>query len=580
MSTHVRIWLSILLYGALLTPIFAQTEKQSADKSDSLPSIAPKVESIDDTIDRVIAREHEELAVINTYHPIVETYVQRLNQKRNGEPLLSMDYYYLGQATLSGSKPPSYRSMLTSSDQYPKSGLANGDFNPFGFIQMIYVDRKGLDKRHYSFQYVGREFLGDVRCLVFDVKPLPKAGPGRFYGRIWAEDKVYTIVRFNGVYLPVYHNHAVNSHFDSWRMNVQPDLWLPAYAFAEETDLKIRKLEIKYINDLDRLRFRAQTRFWGYNLKDPNQEQEFSKLAVESPTGVTDNAFNDQEHDQSPVQATRNWQSQADNNVINTLVREGLVAPAGEVDKALDTVVNNLVATNNLDIEPPVHCRVLLTSTFDLFAVGHVIVISRGQLDVLPDEATLATMLAQGLAEIIVAKTSVDRFAFYDIVQLSPLEGLRRFSFRVNPREREESNRKAIAILQNSPYKNNLATAGLFLKEYEQDSKKLRALVAPHLGDRIHVASELTNAAPTLQPGKLDQVVALPMGTRIKLDPWTDKIELVKAKPTSLASARENMPLELTPLQPYLTRYAKQKSTGGPPKVVLNGAASSSPPEP
>ncbi len=68
---------------------------------------------------------------------------------------------------------------------------------------------------------------GEVRCVVFDVTPLPKSGKGRFKGRIWAEDQNYTIVRFNGVYTPLAGINGFNLHFDSWRMNVQPGLWLP-----------------------------------------------------------------------------------------------------------------------------------------------------------------------------------------------------------------------------------------------------------------------------------------------------------------------------------------------------------------
>ena len=82
---------------------------------------------------------------------------------------------------------------------------------------MIYIDNNGLDRSHYQFDYVRREFLGDVRCVVFDVTPLPKSGKGRFKGRIWAEDQNYTIVRFNGVYTPIAGINGFNLHFDSWR---------------------------------------------------------------------------------------------------------------------------------------------------------------------------------------------------------------------------------------------------------------------------------------------------------------------------------------------------------------------------
>jgi hypothetical protein len=125
-------------------------------------------------------------------------------------------------------------------------------------VQIAYIDRIGFGRQHYGFHYVGREFLGEVRCIVFDLQPLE--GRGRFYGRIWAEDKSYTIVRFNGVYLPAFYKGHYNSHFDSWRVNVNSDLWLPSNIFAEETDLRVHTIEIKYVNDLDRLRFKPQSR--------------------------------------------------------------------------------------------------------------------------------------------------------------------------------------------------------------------------------------------------------------------------------------------------------------------------------
>ena len=50
---------------------------------------------------------------------------------------------------------------------------------------------------------------------------------------------------------------------------------------------------------------------------------------------------------------------------------------------SLDTVVNNIMVTNNLELPPGVHVRVMLTSPLETFTVGHTIIISRGLLDVL-----------------------------------------------------------------------------------------------------------------------------------------------------------------------------------------------------
>ena len=66
-------------------------------------------------------------------------------------------------------------------------------------------------------------------------------------------------------------------------------------------------------------------------------------------------------------------------------------------------------------MEPAVHCRILLTSPLESFTVGHTIVLSRGLIDVLPDEASLATMIAHELAHIVLSHPVIDtRFAFAD----------------------------------------------------------------------------------------------------------------------------------------------------------------------
>jgi hypothetical protein len=230
------------------------------------------------------------------------------------------------------------------------------------------------------------------------------------------------------------------------------------------------------------------------------------------------------------------------------------------VDKALETVVNNLEVGNNIDIQPEVHCRVMLTGTLEMFSIGHTIVLSRGLIDVLPDEASIATMLAQELADIIMTKPSTDQWGFNDTTTVTATEALGHFSFRDTPEQVHQDGEKALELLKNSLYKDKLATAGLFLKQLDADSKTLPVLINPHLGNRIYLADQLISSAPSLEPTKLDQIAALPIGGRVKLDPWNDHVELNKAKPLPLLSAREKMPFEITPFMPYLTRYQKPGS--------------------
>src|ERR1700733_10885401 len=460
MRTSKKFILATLLMGAVAGAASAQAQTQTADQTrpQAGATTAGPVTTVDQAIDRVIAREHDEMATIRRYNPIIETYVQDMKPDDKMGAIPVRDHYYLGQADLA--KGVVDNSMLAKKKGKLDSvnplahmgGWFTSSYIPEGFLQMIYIDTNGFDRQHYQIDYVRREFLGEVRCLVFDFTPLPKSGKGRFKGRVWAEDQGYTIVRFNGVYTPVAGINGFNLHFDSRRLNVHPGLWLPAYVFSQESDMK------DFLGN--HVRFKSQTRLWGYNLKNVGRQEEFSELTIESPNAVQDQAA---PQDRSPIEAQREWQHQAEINVVDRLQRTGLLAPPGEVAKVLETVVNNLEVTNNLDVEPDVHCRVMLTGTLEMFSIGHTIVLSRGLIDVLPDEASLATMLAQELADIIMTKPSTDQWGFNDTTTVTATEALSHFSFKDTPEQIHQDSVKAVELLKNSPYKDKLARAALFL---------------------------------------------------------------------------------------------------------------------
>src|SRR6202171_6109415 len=205
------------------------------------PNTADQARTMDDVIDRVIMYENRANQQILQYSPLVETYIQNLKPDKELGFVPAGDKYFLGRAEFS--KGVNLVS-LTDADTKGKkffSGIGNFfsfamQYLPDGFLQMIFIDTNGFDKQHYKFDYVRREFLGEVRCLVFDVSPQSKAGKGRFLGRIWVEDQDYHIVRFNGAYGG--NGHASwYFHFDSWRTNLQPGLWLPSFVYSEEKDL-------------------------------------------------------------------------------------------------------------------------------------------------------------------------------------------------------------------------------------------------------------------------------------------------------------------------------------------------------
>src|SRR5580704_4356682 len=500
-----------------------------------LTAAAQQVDALGQVVDRIISQEQAEMNSIKPYSPLVETYIQNLKGDKDLGTIPAGDKYFMGRAVLA--KGVDLEPLTDGGDNREgiKKKVFGGlgsmfslsmEYLPRGFLQMIYIDENGFDKEHYKFDYVRREFLGEVRTLVFDVTPLPKAGKGRFSGRIWVEDQDFHIVRFNGAYSGSSRTNYY-FHFDSWRVNSGPNLWLPAFIYSEESDLNFALAK--------RISFKAQTRLWGYNLGHSAQEQELSKILIESQTPVKDQSTT--QNDINPVMAQRNWDRQAEDNVVDRLERLGLLAPVGEVDKVLDTVVNNLEVTNNLDIQAEIRCHVLLTSTLESFTIGHTVVFSRGLIDVLPDEASLATMVSHELAHVVLGHRIDGQYAFFDRLLFDEKDTFHHFGFARTQTEEDAANVKANELLQNSPYKEQLATAKLFMDALETRQKDIPNLISPHLGDRVPVSMSVASAAPASQPpdpppandkSKPSQspIVALPLGGRVKMDPWSDKLEM------------------------------------------------------
>jgi len=558
--------LSTLLLLALISSAAAQdahVSRLAASGSDLAP-VPTKGEtprsvpgSFDEVVDRVVAREHLLLAQMHDMRPIVETYVQNLKSDGKGNASPVNDQYFLGRLDMNdGPEGVSFVGQQDASKSRLNklTGIFSLHFQPLGFAQMVVPDTD-FDKTNYIFSYVRREFLGDVRCVVIDVQPKPDAPAGRFEGRVWVEDKDFSIVRFNGTFSRLAKN-SFSLHFDSWRLNMKPGMWLPAYVYSEEAEQE---------NGGGHAHLKAQTRLWGYDLKTAakSRNDEYTQILVDAQQPVEDHS--DATADATPLNAERLWERQAEDNVIERLQRVGLLAPAGGVDKIMQTVVNNLLLTNNIDVQADVHCRVLLTAPLESFNIGHTIVISRGMLDVLPDEASLAMILAHELSHIVLGHPFDAKLAFNDRMFFPDEQSFQRLDFKRRPGDEEAADTKALELLKNSPYKEKLGTAGLFLKALQQRAPDLPNLIRPHLGNGLAAGqsirmSALLAAAPQLDEQRIDQIAALPLGGRIKLDPWSDQVDLTKARPATLALAREKMPFEITPFFPHLTRVPNEGS--------------------
>jgi len=489
-------------------------------------------------IDQIFARERSLSVTIRNYNPMVETYLQRMQPDTTLGFVPSEDHYFLGRVRFQQSNEEFFldkRLVERMAGAFSKFY----SLSPVGFSSMIFVDRTGFERRNYDLRYMHNEFLGEIRCLVFEVNP-HKDKTTRFKGAIWVEDEGYNIVRFNGSY--------GNFHIDSWRMNLNGGVWLPAVVYSEEFDSSKPQTRGPHL--------KAQTRIWGYKLGIVGPDSEFTDIVVD-PEVAKDSS---EKEDKSPLDIQRSWQRRAEDNVVLKLEELGLIVPRGEVDEVVQTVIANLEVTNNIVLDPEIRCRTLPTTPIEIGTIGHTILVSRGLLDALPNEAALAAILAHALAHAVLGHDVDSSFAFNDRLVVPSLKELPLFDFKHTPEQEREADALGLQILANSPYQDKLSEAGLFLKALAKFGGHVPSLVRSNLGEslvtdnRISFMSALAEKAPPLELDNPQQIVALPLGSRVKLEPWAGQLKFVKAKQPHIYSAKDKLALEVTPFAPYLVR--------------------------
>ncbi len=500
--------------------------------------------------------------LLRNFQPVVETYVQEQQPDSALGTSPKRDDYFLSRLDLAGHAAST--SSFTDEEHSKRGGEKKSPKNeePFaaaGFVQALFPDLEHFDRQNYSFEFVRWEILGDLRCAVVDVKPRLSSGNHGFVGRIWVEDQDFNIVRFTGTYTgKAFSKRAF--HFDSWRLNTLSIMWMPAYVYTEESN--------PHDPSSHGLWFKAQTRIWGYDMAHAGDHREYAKPLTDAPVWV-DPKRHEASQDLSPAYTLGQTTYTPEDNVVERLQVAGLMAPDGEVDRILETVVNNLMVTNNLDLAA-VRCRVLLTTPLESFVMGHTIVLSRGLLDVLPDEATLAAVLAHELAHIALGHSVGSGYLSGLTLPFSDLEIFANLNFHFDPAQEADADKKGLELFAKSPYNDQLANAGLFLKALEARSPQLPNLLHGRFSNDFgssHLVGmqALANSGKPLQMERVDQISALPLGSRIKVDPWSDRIEMLKGQPARPVSASEKMPFEVTPFFPHLKRR-KEQEKGRPAK--------------
>ncbi|MGI4853444.1 MAG: hypothetical protein ACRYF4_05260 [Janthinobacterium lividum] len=561
--------LAAVLFAVTAAPAAAAFPIFGKKKTDDLPA-RKLTQAQSQLIDKAIAREAEVIKVIQERSPLVETYIQNMKPDPAMLQVPDSDEHFLGRVdfkrVLNGDvyqtedtrKATGKLSFFKNSLGY--IGNLNRQFhlqfNETGFIQMILIDAHGFDRNEYNFGFVRNEFLGTVPTMVFDVEPAKGSKRGRFFGRIWVERRNGNVVRFNGSFAGTQKDYKEFYHFDSWRTNVQENLWLPTSFYVEESDSRNAEHTVK---------FKAVNHIWGYALKVPTAEAENVDVQVQGATDVSSDA-----QDVSPLGAQRAWVQQAEDNVVNRLFSAGLLDAPSDFDKIMEQIANNVLAYNNIQTARPIRVRTLLTEPLESLAIGNTIVVSKSLIDTtaVPGNNNeqvnnLYAVLAFQVAHIIQGHRLDTKYAFNDRLLFPDTSAFVRIPMHHTDKDNEEAAKKTIELLQPKELTEAAAQLGLYLEQLQERTKALTALNEPMLGDslikdpktRTLWLQPMVGKGTKLDVANLKQNAAMPLSSFLRFDPWTDQVVQMHVAFEPLLSARDKMPFEVTPVYLKLTYY-------------------------
>jgi hypothetical protein len=544
-------------------------------------------------IDKAVIREKKVIATVKERAPVVETYIQNMKPDPVMRQVPESDEHFLGRVDFgkvigddaykegpkagSGEKQGKFHFFKGSAGFLGSlGGSLHLQFHEAGFVSMLLMDSNEFDRQHYTFAFVRNDFLGNIPTTVFDVTPAKSNDRGRFFGRIWVDSREGNVVRFNGDFAGSDKDYQDYYHFDSWRTNVQPDLWLPTSVYIEESDPKSRTSTLK---------FKAINHIWGYVLKVPAKEAENTSLEVVGAQDVSNDA-----QDVSPLGAQRAFVQQAEDNIIERLFQAGLLDAPSEFDKTLEALANNILAYNNIAVSRPIHVRTLLTEPLESLAIGNTIVLSKSLIDtsavITADGAqqmgNLNAILAFQLAHIITGHRLDTKYAFNDRLLFPDNSAFKRIPMHHTDADNTEAAKKAIEMLQVKELADGQKYFGLYLQQLQQRVKGLKALNEPLIGDGL-VKSDtdptfwmaaLVPKGEKLDVKDLKQQAAEPLSSFLRFDPWTDQVITMHTAFEPVLSASDKMPFEVAPVYLKLGYY---KAPAEPAAPAATPATTASP---
>jgi hypothetical protein len=417
-----------------------------------------------------------------------------------------------------------------------KSSVSEPRLRPEGVAPMIYLDSAGIGADRYVFQYLGTETLGGFRTWTFLLKPRPSAGPGAFSGKIWVVD--HDIVRFTGSFIaasPRQKGGYVS--FDSARFKGANGHWLPWKTYLDETAAPPSAPGIA---------MRARIGVWGFDSQD---------RGILGMAGIKADETVDTTHAAEMQSISEDVYLEAENNLLRWLVGVGFLAPGGKFERDVcDPIIDDILTANNITLDRPLTCRILLTAPAETVLFESVIGVSRTVFDLAPNTATVAVLIAR---EVALAKI---RSSHLDLAWGRPnilmgrdeRELISVLAAAPTQVERDQADDLALEyVMRLKSYKRqDLETAAIFLYTASEACKTKPALLTPRFGDGLPGCgreARINRMALAAPPGS-ESNPAMYVGSRTKINPWDDSVGRVTAQ-------RENAPFRIIP-EPMIPELA------------------------
>ncbi|HTV55920.1 MAG TPA: hypothetical protein VMI06_13535, partial [Terriglobia bacterium] len=131
-------------------------------------------------VNQIVARENQLVQTLQRFTPRMEIYIQDMRPDPELGAVPVDDHYFLGRVQFRPNRTIMVRSLLPVPNFGSRffnhvSGqitqFVSARYQPSDFYSSLVLDPTRFNRQYYNFKFVRREYLGNVRCLVFNVTP-------------------------------------------------------------------------------------------------------------------------------------------------------------------------------------------------------------------------------------------------------------------------------------------------------------------------------------------------------------------------------------------------------------------------